>query len=160
MDQASVSVSEKKFDFSPFLQFGDTRDHEFKRREPVVHINNQKHEAARKKMLSFVQEVQWTKSKLSPGVSLAYLHHHKLTQLLIGLIKLEPRATKVNQNSGPVAHKFCVLTGEVDIKIDDTPLYKGNGVNSIIRIPIQTCYTIFNTQNDDTYLFFKSGPNV
>lgn len=79
---------------------------------------------------------------------------------MIGLIKMEARCVKQSQNSGPIGHRFVVLLGQINVKIANLPIYKYNEINTVVKIPKHTIYSIENTQDDDTYLFFKSGPKI
>lgn len=143
-------------DFSPFISFGEEKRGDSRRREHISYLSTPRHESVRKKLLSFVKDVTWNQSRRCSGVSVAHLYHQKKPKLMIGLLKMEPKSVKHTQFSGPVCHRFVVLLGEVNIRINESSLYRDYGVNTIIRIGSQTTYSIENIQNDDTYLFFKS----
>lgn len=71
-----MDPSKKDKDFSRFLSFGDFKEDNYKRREPVVRVYSAKLESTRKKLLSIVRDVKWNQSRLCMGISMAHLYHH------------------------------------------------------------------------------------
>jgi hypothetical protein len=155
LDHCSTNKTKHHLDnWLSFYNFGNVNKNDFRHSDPVIHVNNHTQESCRKKLLALIKELDFKRSKTS-SISLAHLCTNINQRIVLGVIKMSSLSSKAIENTGPLEIRFVVLIGEINVQIENTSTYKNNGVNTVIRIPSYTSYTLENVQNDDAYIFFK-----